>query len=300
MTIARGIIPALVTPFDARDRVDERAVGALIDFLVKQGVDGIYVGGSTGEAVLQSAEERALCLRIVADATAGRLPLIAHVGAISTAEVIRLAEVATKCGYQAISAVPPYYYSFTRDEIFSHYQAIAEASSLPLVLYNFPAITKGLGTDDIIRLLGHPNIIGVKHTSSDFFALERMRQARPDAVIYNGSDEMCLAGFATGAQGAIGTTYNFMGDLFVALSGAAATGDLRAARRYQALANGIIVAIIELGVIPSTKAILGLMGIEVGTARRPFRHLSDNEIRRLSAVIAPLDQWRDHRELTVG
>jgi N-acetylneuraminate lyase len=287
-----GIITALLTPFDDAERIDEGAVSALIDFQVRQGVQGLYVGGSTGEALLQSLAEREHFLKLVAQANTGRLRLIAHVGAIATADVLFLSERAAAYGYDAISAIPPFYYSFSTAEVTAHYHEIARQSALPLIIYNFPAGTKGFSTGELIDLLSTPRIIGVKHTSTDMFSLERVLRHRPQAIIFNGYDEMCLAGLAMGAQGAIGTTYNFMGDLFVDMARLVKAGKLDQARSHQRLANDIIDQLIRFGVIPATKAILESFGLRMGTARRPFRTLAAEDKRSLADAVLPLLAWR--------
>ncbi len=176
-----------------------------------------------GEAMLQSLDERADYLSDVATAASGRLKLIAHVGTIATRMALTLSQHAAKSGYQAISAIPP---SITTSPGRSH-GALPGAGRYfgpASIVYNFPARTSGFTLPELGELLSHPNIIGIKHTSSDMFQLERIRDAAPDAIVYNGYDEMCLAGFAMVHSGAIGTTYNFMGDLFVVLRACVAAG----------------------------------------------------------------------------
>ena len=297
MALVTGIVTALLTPFDNQDRLNRDALSALVDHQVDQGVHGLYVGGSTGEAVLQSRQEREECLRLVADAARGRLALIAHVGAIATADVLHLADRAASLGYNAISAIPPFYYPFSQSEIAAHYREIASQSPLPLIIYNFPALAKGFSTAELLDLLDTPGIVGVKHTSSDLFSLERVLRHRPGTTVYNGYDEMCVGGLAMGAQGAIGTTYNFMGDLFVALRDYVLAGDLGQAMALQRLANDLIEQIIKLGVIPSSKAIIDLIGIPMGPARKPFRALSAMDRDILKAAIEPLLAWRSDRAL---
>jgi N-acetylneuraminate lyase len=290
-----GIFAALVTPFGEDDAIDQATTARLVEFQVRQGLAGFYVGGSSGEAMLQSMAERAEFLRLVVDINAGRLKLIAHVGAIATADVLRLAEVAHATGDAAIAAITPFYYHFSGAEITAHYLAIAEPAALPLFIYNFPAIAKGFTIDEFDKLLAHPKIVGVKHTSSDLFALERLTQRHPQAIIFNGYDEMCLAGLVTGGHGAIGTTCNFKGDLFVAIAARVAAGELAAARDQQRTANTVIETAIALGAIPATKAILELMGAPVGVARRPFRRLTSAELARLQRAIEPVIAWRERR-----
>jgi N-acetylneuraminate lyase len=178
----------------------------------------------------------------------------------------------------------------------AHYTEIADRSALPLIIYNFPAIAAPFTMSELGALLSHPNIVGIKHTSTDMFALERLRRHHPDAVIYNGYDEMCLAGLATGAQGAIGTTYNFMGDLFVDLAKHVASGELAEARRLQSMANVVIELLIEFGVMPSSKMLLDIMGVPVGVSRKPFRHVLPDERARLEKAVAPIVARREAKQ----
>lgn len=295
MTILDGIFAALLTPFAADESIDRQAIAGLVEFQVGQGIDGLYVGGSSGEAMMQSREERAGFLTDVAAANQGRLKLIAHVGAIATADALALADVAEQAGYQAISAIPPFYYDFSRAEVLAHYFEIVERSALPLIVYNFPARTSGFTFAELGQLLGHERIVGVKHTSSDMFQLERIRRQHPQALVYNGYDEMCLAGLAMGAHGAIGTTFNYMGDLFVQLRADFAAGRLDEARGLQAMANVLIEALIEVGVLPGSRTVLELMGVQVGQCRRPFRRTIAADATRLREALAPILRWREDR-----
>jgi N-acetylneuraminate lyase len=294
-TALEGIYSALLTPFSGDEAIDRDAIGPLVDFQVRLGVDGIYVGGSSGEAMLQSVEERTAYLADVSSATNGRLRLVAHVGTIATREALHLAEHAAKASYQAISAIPPFYYDFSRSEVMAHYQELARASALPLIVYNFPARTPGFTLPELVELLSHPNIIGIKHTSSDMFQLERIRHSVPDALVYNGYDEMCLAGLSMGAQGAIGTTYNFMGDVFVALRAAVKRGQIDQARQLQIMANRVIEVLVDVGVMPGSKALLDSMGVRCGPSRRPFRKIAASDLHALQSVIKPILAWRGAR-----
>ena len=288
-----GVHAALLTPFDNEGGIDWKSTEALVKFIIKQGVHGLYVSGSSGEAMLQSVAERSECLRHVAECGQGKLALIAHVGAVATRDVLNLAEVAHASGYHAISAVTPYYYQFSRAEVLAHYQAIADQSALPLIIYNFPALTQAFSVAELSSLLQHKNIIGVKHTSTDLFALERLRRHCPDALIYNGYDEMYLAGLSMGASGAIGTTYNLMGDLFVAIEKSFAQADVERALEFQRMANVIIEALIDVGVIPGCKMALEIMDVPVGHARPPFRRLTREDRVRLETALSPLLKWRE-------
>jgi N-acetylneuraminate lyase len=281
-----GIFSALVTPFRPDGGIDVDALAALAEFQIGQGVHGLYVGGSTGEAALQTVDERKHVLSAFASAVAGRRPLIAHVGAIATDDSLVLAEAAANAGYAAISAIAPYYYEFRRSDLLNHYDLLANATPLPLIIYNFPQkMPKPWNLAELLGMLDHPKIIGVKHTSQNLYQLERLKQASPQSLLFNGFDEMFVGGMAMGADGAIGTTYNFMGDIFVAAYEAVRSGDFATALRFQTRANHVIDVLIDVGVIPGTKAFLKHLGVDCGTCRAPFRPLTAREEAKVVACI---------------
>lgn len=281
-----GIISALVTPYRADFSLNADIIPGLVDYELGEGVAGFYVGGSTGEAFLQSPQERSELIVSVARAAKGRGTLIAHVGAIATEDTLTIARAAADAGFDAVSAIPPFYYDFSAAELIAHYKALADATPLPVIVYNFGGRTGKLGPNEILQLLDDPRFIGVKHTSQDFFQLERFKQHRPDAVIYNGYDEMCLGGLAMGADGAIGTTYNFMGKLFVGLYEAFHQGRMADALALQKRANRVIEVLIDVGVFPATKGFLKLKGFDCGECRAPFRQLEAADWAKLEACVA--------------
>jgi N-acetylneuraminate lyase len=281
-----GIFSALITPFKPDGALDLEMLAPLAEFELAQGLHGFYVGGSTGEAFLQTAVERKAVLVAFAKAVKGRAKLIAHVGAISTDEAIDIGRAAADAGYDAVSAIPPFYYDFSAAEVLAHYRALAEATPLPLIVYNFPAKSaRPLTTPDLLALLEHPKIVGVKHTSQNLYQLERLKSAAPHAVVYNGYDEMFVGGFAMGADGAIGTTFNVMGRLFVRIFDALKAGDLPGALALQSRANAVIDVLIEVGVFPGTKAMLKILGLDCGPCRRPFAALTPAQQARIEAIV---------------
>ena len=194
-----GLYPALLTPFDAGDRVNPEALAKLVEFNIRGGADGFYVAGSTAEVFMLTPEERRLVYRTVAEAAGGRVRLIAHIGAISTADTVAYGEFASSLGYDAISAVAPFYYKFGFGQIKEHYFAVQRAVGLPMLVYNFPGNSGvNLTADQIGEFLSDDGFIGMKHTSSDYFALQTVKSRYPGKVIYNGYDEMFLCGLAMG------------------------------------------------------------------------------------------------------
>ena len=285
----KGIFPALLTPFDEAGRVNESSLRRLVDFNVKRGVNGFYVNGSTAEVFLLDDVERKLAYRTVAEECAGRVTLIAHVGAISTEKAIEFGLYAKSLGYDAISAVAPFYYKFGFDQIKDHYFAIQRAVGLPMVVYNFPGNSGvNLTVDQIGQFLSDDGFIGVKHTSNDYFALQTFKAAYPEKIVYNGYDEMFLCGLVMGADGGIGSTYNFMADKFIRMREKIAAGDIDGARAEQACANSIIRSLIKIGVAEGEKEVLTQMGIPMGRARSPYREPDDDMRKVVREEILPL------------
>ena len=276
-----GVFPALLTPFDAAGAVNCDALRALVRFNLNKGVSGFYVCGSTSEAFLLTNEERKKILETVRDETAGKAAVIAHVGCIGQDMAVDLARHAKAVGADAVSSVPPFYYGFSFEEIRGYYCALADVG-LPVFIYNFTAAGGAkLTADNFTEFLSDPRFLGVKHTSSDFFLLERLKAFRPDAVIFNGYDEMFLSGLIAGADGGIGSTYNFMAEKYVAIERHFRAGEIEAAQAEQKRANAIIAALLQYGVIPGCKALCRHLGLELGDCRKPFRRLTEEQEREL-------------------
>ena len=284
-----GIFPALLTPFDTDDRVNPDVLCELIERNLKKNVNGFYVCGSTAEAFLLSDEERLQVMKTVSECAKGRCTLIAHIGCISTKQAIRFAEAAQELGYDAISSVAPFYYKFTFSEIKKYYFDIVNAVQLPMLIYNFPAFSGvNLTVDNVREFLTDERFIGVKHTSNDYFALEQFKTAFPQKVVYNGYDEMFLAGLAMGADGAIGSTFNFMAEKFIEIRRLFENGEIEQAQRVQKDANAIIRALCKVGVFQGEKAVLNAQGLSFGNARAPFAPLTAEQNRELLDTVLPL------------
>ena len=285
----KGIFPALLTPFDENDRVNIPALEALVDYNLEKGVDGFYVTGSTGEVFLLTEEERLLVMKTVSERAKGKCTLIAHIGCISTAQAIKYAKAAKEMGYDAISSVAPFYYKFSFAEIKKYYFDIVNAVDLTMLIYNFLAFSGvNLTVANITEFLSDDRFIGVKHTSNDYFALEQYKAAFPDKIVYNGYDEMFLAGLSMGADGGIGSTYNFMADKFIKMRELAQKNQMEEALKLQKEANVIIAALCKVGVMQGEKAILDAMGMNFGPCRAPFAQLSEEQKKELLDTVMPL------------
>ena len=270
-----GIMPALMTAFD-ENGIDTDRVGQLVRRQASDGVHGFYVGGSSGEMVLCKADERKKVLETVME-NKGDLAVIAHVGCLSTNDTVELSVHAKACGADAVSSVTPLYYKYSFAEVKNYYKRIAEASELPVIIYNIPGLTgTAYGYDQLCELLEIEGVAGMKFTSSDFFLLNRLVNTYPDKVFYNGSDEMLLSGLAAGALGGIGTTYNFMPDIMVKIYSLVTENKMTEARIVQSVANKAIATILRNGVLPSCKHLISLYGVPYGECREPFMPLDEN------------------------
>lgn len=272
MTDFRGFYAATLTPFSADgSAVASDALGRLVEHDIAAGLDGLYVGGSTGEAFLMTPEERLHVFAATAEAARGRTRLIAHVGDLNPAVATHLAREAAKLGYDAVSAVPPFYYGYGWAEIRAFYAALATATDLPFLVYNIPSFSGvALSAGQLAELARLPNVAGIKFTSADLYGLERLRRQLPDRVLLNGYDELLLAGLSMGADGGIGSTYNVQGRRVMALARALAAGETARAQELQRDMNRLIDLLVEVGVMPGLKFLLSLWGLPMGPCRPPF------------------------------
>ena len=272
----KGIFTALLTPFKEDYSINENSLKKLVEFNLEKGINGFYVGGSTGEGLIMSTDERKEVFRIVKEAAGDRVPLIAHCGSISTDEAISMAKTAEDLGYDAVSAVAPLYYGFSFPAIRKYYDDIVSSVNIPMVVYNFPGGSGVTFTADYAaEMFKDERYMGIKHTSNDLYTLHQFKQKidRP-VTIFNGFDEMCVGGLAMGADGAIGSTYNFMGDKFIKIYEEFNAGNIAKAQEIQTEANEIISEMIKYTVLPCEKAIMTHLGIDCGPCRRPFLPLS--------------------------
>lgn len=291
----RGVMPALLTPFDAQQKIDQASLRRLVRFNIEQGVDGVYVGGSTGEAFIQSLAEREEVLEIVADEAKGKITLIAHVGCVSTVESQRLATAAKSYGFDAVSAVTPFYYPFSFEEHCDHYRAIIDsADGLPMVVYNIPALSGvKLTLDQISTLVTLPGVGALKQTSGDLYQMDQIRRAHPDLVLYNGYDEIFASGLLAGADGGIGSTYNIMGWRYMAIVQALKEGDIDKAQELQRECNKVIDLLIKVGVFRGLKTVLHYMDVvSVPLCRKPFAPVDEQFLPELKALAQQLMQER--------
>ena len=271
MENVKGIFAALVTPFNENNEINDMALEKIIEMNIEKGIDGFYVGGSTGEVFLLSFEERKHILDVVCGVAKGKCKIISHIGCTSTDMAIELGKYAEKKKVDAISALPPTYYKFSFDEVFGYYNDISKSIDLPLLIYNFPAFSGvNLSIGQFKMLLENPKIAGLKNSTFDLFLLERLKNSFPDKVMLNGHDEVFLSSLIAGADGAIGSTFNIMVEKFLKIRSLYKEGMLDEAKTVQSEANKVVELLIDMGIIPGIKEILNCMNIKCGYCRKPF------------------------------
>lgn len=285
-----GFFVAAITPFDAQGRFNPDALHRIMDKTIAQGASGFLIGGSSAECPLLSHQERMEGLEAAA-AYAHRkdTKLIASVAALSTDEAVEYARAAERLGYDAMISTVPYYYKFGMKNIARYFRTLAGAADVPLMLYNFPGNT-GVELDiydaDIRTMLTDGTIAGVKQTSLNLHQMERIRSLNPELVIYGGFDEVYIGARMLGADGAIGSTFNFTLPLFMRIEAAYAAHDIPLAQELQRRANDIMEALVSCSLFPSIKHIMKVQGIDCGECRAPFPALTDEQKAHIERVVA--------------
>lgn len=270
----KGVIPAMVTPFDEKEELDKTRVQKLVEHLINNKVDGLYIGGSTGEGFMMTHEERKLLVEYVIEQVNGRIPVIVHVGSISTKLSIDLAKHAHQAGADAISSVPPFYWKFDNESIFQYYKDISESTPLPMIVYNVP-LAGLMGIDLIYKLAEIENVKGIKYTATNHFEIKLIKdKLGDDFMIYSGSDEMAVSGLIHGADGLIGSFYSMIPDLFENIYEAISKEDLKTASLNQQASVDIIMASLKYDYYAAIKLALQWMGLDAGVVRRPFKVLT--------------------------
>ena len=281
-----GAMTALVTPFRAGE-VDIEALDALVEAQIAGGINALVPCGSTGEAATLTHEEHVAVVREVVRVARGRVPVIAGTGSNSTAEAIRLTRGAEEAGAAAALLISPYYNRPTQDGIYRHYAAVADATRLPLILYNIPGRTgSNITPETIARLAEIPNIAGVKEASGNLAqVLEIIDESGADFGIYSGDDILTLPIMAAGGHGVIAVGANLMPRAYVELTDALLAGDLERARMQNHRLLPLMMALtLEVNPIP-VKTALAMMGQCADEFRLPLTPMSPGARVRLEDVL---------------
>ncbi|GFM54099.1 4-hydroxy-tetrahydrodipicolinate synthase [Pseudomonas cichorii] len=284
----RGIIPALVTPFTDDQQLDEQALRGLIENLLQAGVHGLFVLGTNGEFFTLSESEKLKIARITVEAAAGRVPVVVGTGAFATHEVIELNKKMIDVGADALSIITPYFNAISQSELIKHYTAIADASELPLMMYNIPAKTgMSIGIGAVATLSQHPKIKGIKDSAGNFDALVQMMKYRSDDfAVFAGTDSLIYWNLLAGGDGAIAATANALPDVVMSIWNNFQSGNHEAARAAQEALRPLRDAF-ALGTMPVVlKTATQLLNVPVGPCRAPVQPLDAAALEKLQGLLA--------------
>lgn len=289
----KGVFPAFYACYDDQGEISGERTADFCRYLLEKGIKGLYVGGSSGECIYQTLEERKATLKYVADAAQGKLTLIAHVGAPSTRDSVILAKYAEELGYDALSAIPPIYFKLPESSIYKYWTDIMESTELPFIVYNIPQTTGySLSLNLFGKLLENKKVIGVKNSSMPAFDIERFKsKGGKDFLVFNGPDEQYVSGRLIGADSGIGGTYGAMPELFLKAEEFVASGNFEQARQIQHEINDVIVALCSLnGSMYSTiKEVVKLNGVNIGSVRGPLEPVTGDDLNKVVEIKQRID-----------
>lgn len=291
----RGVFPAFYACYAENGEVSPPRARALAEHLMRSGVDGLYVGGSSGECIYQTVSERMATLEAVMEAVDGSIAVIAHVACNGVAESRLLAAHAEKLGVDAIAAIPPIYFRLPERAVAGYWNAISDAAPhTPFIVYNIPQLAGFALTPTLLReLRKNPNVVGVKNSSMPVVDIQTwMLIGGEDFIVFNGPDEQFIPGLAAGARGGIGGTYGAMPELFTRAYALFMAGRLDEARLLQNEICGVISDLCagEGSMYAIIKAILREKGVEIGGVRAPMPDVTCADAPLIAACARRIDE----------
>lgn len=282
------LITAMVTPFDHNLQVDWKQTGALIDYLIEeQQSESLVVGGTTGEAPTLTEEEKVELFKFAVNQANGRCKIIAGTGNYDTAQSIKLTKKAEALGVDGILLVAPYYSRPSQEGIYTHYKMIAEATSLPVMLYNIPKRTGvNMTADTTIRLSQIPNIVASKEAHSDLDLITRiLTNTRADFKIYSGDDNLTLPMMAVGGHGVVSVASHVIGKEMNNMMNAYLAGDVQTASELHGQLHPIFTGLFIAPNPVLVKYALSLHGLDVGTVRPPLIRATREEEQIITSLL---------------
>lgn len=268
----RGILPAVVTPLDRAGRFSESSYRELLRYLYDHLIDGLYVGGQTGEGLFLSVEERKRLTELSMECSPAGKTVIVHVGATRLEEAITLSRHAAEVGVHAVSSLPPAGpYRF--GDILNYYRQLTSAVEIPFFVYHFSEYSQAItSAKQILELCALPNVVGAKFTDYDLYTLSELKAQKQ--IVYYGRDEMLSAGLLYGADGGIGTFYNLLPKHFTDIYALGNQGRWNETGTLQSEVQQFIRLCSQVPMLSAVKTILGWMGIPCGPCLAPRRTLT--------------------------
>ena len=285
-----NISTAMITPFDSKGNVDFQKLSTLIDYLLKNGTDSLVVAGTTGESPTLSTEEKIALFEFTVKEVNGRVPVIAGTGSNNTKDSIKLTKKAEEAGVDCVMLVTPYYNKPSQEGMYRHFKAIAEETSLPVMLYNVPGRTvASLAPETAIRLAEIPNISAIKEASGDLDAITKIIAETPeDFYVYSGDDGLTLPILAVGGRGVVSVASHIVGSGMQQMIKNYTNGQTATAALIHQKLLPIMKELFKAPNPAPVKTALQLKGLDVGSVRLPLIPLNEDERLSLSSVISEL------------
>jgi 4-hydroxy-tetrahydrodipicolinate synthase len=281
-----SVVTAMVTPFTDDGALDTEGLAALAVHLVDIGNDGLVVNGTTGEAPTTTDAEKAAAVRIVLEAVGDRARVIAGVGTNDTAHSVALAKQAAAAGAHGLLAVTPYYNKPPQEGILQHFRTVADATDLPVMLYDIPGRSGAeIATATLIRLAEHPRIVAVKDAKGDLAASARVLAAT-DLLWYSGDDVLNLPLLALGATGFVSVSGHFLATSLVAMREAFLAGDVATARKIHFATLPTTDAIFVTQAAMTVKGVLNRQGLPSGPVRSPLIAATASQVDGVMTALA--------------
>lgn len=288
MHIFEGIWPALVTPFTEAHQVNVPVLRDLVQFLLDKQVDGLFVGGTTGEGIYMPVADRKRILETVLTQVNGRIPVIMHVGAVASGDAADLSRHAAEHGAAGVSSIlPPLYTNWTA---LQHYFELIAGAAPDLPLFVYMLMPNYDATALMRELIKIPTISGGKYTGPNMYEMRQIIDLRDKSwSIWSGMDEQCVYAAMMGATGAIGSTLNIMPGVFRKIREAVKAGDYTTAQDLQVRVNKVIAVMVANSYQPALKEVLTLLGLPCGDPNLPYLPLTDSQRASLHAGLAETD-----------
>ncbi|RKS77415.1 4-hydroxy-tetrahydrodipicolinate synthase [Motilibacter peucedani] len=280
------VVTAMVTPFTADGSLDADGAARLAEALVEQGNDGLVVNGTTGESLTTSDAEKDTVLRAVLEAVGERASVVAGIGTSDTVHTVELARAAEKAGAHGLLAVTPYYSKPPQAGLVAHFTSVADATGLPVMLYDIPGRTgTPITTPTMLRLAEHERIVAVKDAKDDLVAASQVLAAT-DLVYYSGTDALTLPLLAVGAVGVVTVAGHVCGPGIAAMVAAHAEGRVAEARRIHHELLPVLTGLFRTQGVILAKAALALRGLPAGPVRPPLVDATAEEVEQLRRDLA--------------
>lgn len=284
----KGIITAMVTPFDKNQQINPQATERLVEKLIGAGVDGIFILGTNGEFHLLTENEKVAFAELVIKKVNKRVPVYVGTGGNSTSEVIRLSQKIEALGADALSVITPYFLVPTQEEVIKHYEAVANSVDIPIVLYNIPKNTgMNLEPETVRQLAAVKNIAGIKDSSGKIENIKAYIEAAKgyDFSVLSGSDSLILDALRVGATGAIAATSNVITDVILSIYKNYLDNNLEAAEEAQKNVE-VFRAVLKLGTVPSVlKKAVELTGVQAGPPRLPVAEPNEATTEKITEAL---------------